>query len=808
MPRLYPAKGLTLLDDDGEVITGAGVDATGSALQAEQLRQGKLLTRDPYRLSESPIGAWFEARKTTSASGKCTALVDLLDSTHLLSQGTSSAQCDEAADDDTLAGSKSLTFTGSQYYVSNRPASAWKHLHDGTGFDAVFVFVPTTLNTGTYTFISTCQQSAFATQVGYWWGLTVVSGLRQTLRVGAANATRVIDSADKTFGGQPEDPRICRVRYKEGASPEYVNGVGTITLQSGSSSIAPSSSSPQYTLCLGADNNGATFLGKYRFHSMFISEAGSTFSDTDIARIYTYIEDQAGIARPRSACATGKRRALVLAIGESMIVGQGSVTSGMPVSYPPVGGRVKRYDDSGRWLDMSEPNDAPGPATLYPHISEAAGQYGTGYPSMFCAQLQDLLDSEAEVYEVGLVPCGRSGSTSWDWKLTGTLFPEALEKARRAKELPNSEWCCILLDQGVNDCGNTSDPDGSTWTQRWNAAIETLRTELEIPDDVPLFYRQEAATIPTLYNTTKWTNLQAEQAAWETTTEPKRIMMTGVDSPSYYVAANNPHYNTAGNYQQSLSLYAKYLLHPGPQGNGPEPPVLTGYRALSGFDTNTVYGTEAGEGVGGSATTGLCVVVLLRLEAIPTVLERICERVTSNNGYTIRSNVNQLQFIPGNGVISAAAPSRLWLPGDVGKIHCVALSHDLVTVRSYFNSAELGSGSGTALAGYAPSSTQMVIGSTTGGQNPAASFSILAVAGRNSPLTLAEFEEICASTKLYKELNLGSVVMDHMWSVPLVASVPSSIEDTLGGQPMSIQQGITSNLTLTAFEADEIRWGW
>lgn len=808
MPQLYPAKRAAVDDEDGNAITGAGVSvATMTPYYAKLLRSGKLRTTDPYQLSECPIGTWLEARACSVTGRKVTALVDLTDSTHLLEQATEAAQCDAPEADDALSGAESLTFSNAQYYISNRAASAWKHLHDGTGCDVIITYVVTTTATGTRTFLSTHHQSNFATEVGMWFGLTVSGGQRQTVRVAAANASRVLNVEDKTFGGVAGTPRISRMRYKEGASPECVNAVGRVTLATSASSIAPSSADPLQTLCLGGNNAGSTFLAEYRFHSLFISEPGETFSEIDIARIYAYLEDQTGIERPRSSVATGKRRALVIALGESLIVGQAN-TSSFPNSYPPVNGRVKKYDDSGRWLELSEPNDDPGPASLYPGISDPVGNYGTGYVSMFCSDLQNLLDSEAEIYEVGLVPCGRSSTRSWDWAIDDTLWAEAKEKIRRALELPNSEVCAIVLDQGVNDCGATVDPDGMTWTQRWNAAIGDLRTEFadRIGDDVPLFYRQLPATVSSTYDATKWANLRTEEAAWEDlATQPYRVMMTGADDPSYYVGPGNPHYNVPGCKAQAALLYAKYLLYPGPQGDGPEAAVLSGFRGLSGFDASTVLGVEIGEGVQGNNSDGVTVMVLVRLDEIPTTLQSLIECVFNNYGYQVRSNLNQMQWIAGNGVTSVAATSRLWVATDVGKHHLIVLSCDTTQVTSYFNGTLLGS---TALAGYEPPvSEQMVTGSTDGGQRYAESFTWRAAAGRASSITLAEVQTIWAATKEAGELDLGGVTMDHFWKMPLVSSVPSTITDEAGSDDLTFQQGVTANLVLEEFEEEDIAWG-
>lgn len=219
-------------------------------------------------------------------------------------------------------------------------------------------------------------------------------------------------------------------------------------------------------------------------------------------------------------------------------------------------------------------------------------------------------------------------------------------------------------------------------------------------------------------------------------------------------------------------------------------------RAIYGlydWDTSTVFGTAVNGGVQGSAATGLSVLVLARLDALPGALNRLTEAVNGNNGWGIRSNNVTLQMNVGNNTTSVFGPTRTWVAGDVGKLHVFGLSHDLTTVHTLFNGAEVGTG--TALAGYSvPTGEAQVVGSTDTGLNPALSFTILGVCGRNSPLSVANFATICAATKAAGELALGGISMDHHWTVPRNGSVPSTIADKAGSSNMSFLSGSAANL--------------
>lgn len=134
------------------------------------------------------------------------------------------------------------------------------------------------------------------------------------------------------------------------------------------------------------------------------------------------------------------------------------------------------------------------------------------------------------------------------------------------------------------------------------------------------------------------------------------------------------------------------------------------------------------------------------------------------------------------------------MAGDVGKLHVAAMSDDLSAVKQYFDAVQVGAS--TALAGYAAAAINHTIGSAENGVQPAADFTILGVAGRDSALTLADFQTICAATKVAGQLNLGGITMEHMWSSPATATMPATLSDEIGTDAMSFLIGAAANINV------------
>lgn len=191
-------------------------------------------------------------------TGKVASIIDWLDPTHALVQATSANQVDVPTHDSALNGAKSFTFAGSQRYVSNRAASAWKYLHgdSNTPSTTVAVFVPTT--DGSFavsnTIWGTVRQQDGSSQNGAFCSYTTATGTNEvTYRVTRSTTTTTLSSSTVTTFPQGVGTSV-RTRYAEGAgTPEWVvRKLGT-QIASGDSLAAPATGNPQSSLTVGAN---------------------------------------------------------------------------------------------------------------------------------------------------------------------------------------------------------------------------------------------------------------------------------------------------------------------------------------------------------------------------------------------------------------------------------------------------------------------------------------------------------------------------------------------------------------------------
>lgn len=220
------------------------------------------------------------------------------------------------------------------------------------------------------------------------------------------------------------------------------------------------------------------------------------------------------------------------------------------------------------------------------------------------------------------------------------------------------------------------------------------------------------------------------------------------------------------------------------------PPIY----ALSGFDGAMSLGTAVGAGVTGAAVSGLCLIIFWQYLGLPSGTERFVRTLSGTSGYIWSlSNTGVVTAQTGNGVAAASAPTKTMTAGDVGKIHGMCVSHDLSNVFTYFNKLQIGVS--TAQAGYNPSlGDRMTVGSTSGGASPLTKGAILGICGRNSPISLADYQTICDATKAAGRLDLGGITMSHAYPSPQGGATPSTILDTIGSDHLTFQSGSAANL--------------
>lgn len=185
--------------------------------------------------------------------------------------------------------------------------------------------------------------------------------------------------------------------------------------------------------------------------------------------------------------------------------------------------------------------------------------------------------------------------------------------------------------------------------------------------------------------------------------------------------------------------------------------------------------------------------VAFQLLAVPSAVNIVGRRLSGNSGWGCRVNSASFQWIAGNGITSVFSPTRTLVAGDVGKLHVAAISCNLTAVFSYFDRVQVGTS--TLLAGYAAGAVNHTMGAAENGAQPALDFTILGMAGRDSALTLADYQAICDATKAGGRLELGAISMDHMWRSP-VGAMTATLSDAIGSDAMSFIVGTLANVNV------------
>jgi hypothetical protein len=158
-----------------------------------------------------------------------------------------------------------------------------------------------------------------------------------------------------------------------------------------------------------------------------------------------------------------------------------------------------------------EPRAAPAHgAAPFDSAFPASGQT---WADRTCQLIQQRLAAAypAASVDVELVLCAKSGTTSIDWAVGGTLYNAAVARTKAALLQPGAVLGAILLDQGLNDAA----PD--QWDTNWTAIEAAFRAEVGATT-CPLFFRHQQD------QTGSRATLRAAQARWQRSTVPKRVM--------------------------------------------------------------------------------------------------------------------------------------------------------------------------------------------------------------------------------------------------------------------------------------------
>ncbi len=242
--------------------------------------------RSQFRALFTPgVDSWFDADNVNVSSGNTVSWIDVMDSTHLLQQASSSSQADAPAADASFGGSKTVLFNGTlDEYTSNRPASSWAFLHGASGSASTVVsvyYLPTTPGNQVIwsTFSSSGTGSAWHyASLGY---LGVVQSNNSTIEANAG-------------AGAFNTPTFSRCCFDILDSFDLrVFQKGTL-VSTANLSTSVYNTSPNQTLRVGNLFNGASNRFPGRLRAIYFFRRALTAPEVSI--LHSYIQQTTGIS--------------------------------------------------------------------------------------------------------------------------------------------------------------------------------------------------------------------------------------------------------------------------------------------------------------------------------------------------------------------------------------------------------------------------------------------------------------------------------------------------------------------------------
>jgi hypothetical protein len=152
-------------------------------------------------------------------------------------------------------------------------------------------------------------------------------------------------------------------------------------------------------------------------------------------------------------------RDIFILAGQSNMVGRGSLT---PARTYPNASRIYSFNSACAWVAGADPL----------HTDDATAGIGPGMA--FADTLLGLLDDPAR--EIGLVPCGKSGSSIAEWAprwRVNSFYGAMLKRAQLAAAAG------LIWYQGETDAQSTGYP--LPWLEGVRALIENVRRDLQLP---------------------------------------------------------------------------------------------------------------------------------------------------------------------------------------------------------------------------------------------------------------------------------------------------------------------------------------
>jgi hypothetical protein len=196
-------------------------------------------------------------------TGKVSAWIDYNDAAHQLVQASNSNQVVVPAAHADFGGKLCATFTGAEYYVSNKPAAYYTFEHDGNGGSILLVCTPTNTAAGGR---PVCTRTV---------GATIGVGLAFDV-AGAGNVGLYVSNAAGAFVsiGVAQVQNVATyylVSYRLGISPGAAVYIKSALAVSITSTTAPSGAAPANTLSLGGQSNGAN-LAAFRYRALVLGD--------------------------------------------------------------------------------------------------------------------------------------------------------------------------------------------------------------------------------------------------------------------------------------------------------------------------------------------------------------------------------------------------------------------------------------------------------------------------------------------------------------------------------------------------------
>jgi hypothetical protein len=228
----------------------------------------------------------IDTDRYTQLAGNVVAFQDYADASHSFAVDAGTLPVPTA--DASLGNALSATFSAHRIR-SNRPASAWRYLHDGTGCEAYMVTVPTNVAAGQRVWFATNPNTAAAGDTG-----AEIFSSTDAAVLGIAN--NGVYPVAFSLGGQlvAGTPTVLGYSSATSQTPDAILRRRSSSIVTGDyGSAVAAGVDPTATLGIGADTAGLRF-GAFRFAAFYAFPRILTAGER--ATVFTWIQARYGIA--------------------------------------------------------------------------------------------------------------------------------------------------------------------------------------------------------------------------------------------------------------------------------------------------------------------------------------------------------------------------------------------------------------------------------------------------------------------------------------------------------------------------------